>query len=404
MQDTGMTVLAMSIPLASAMQPGHQPALDLPGHASIRPRVSETGTALLPISAGQHQLALIAGLPCSQSYLIADLCRKLFAHRHGDCELLVVTDLTPETVERIAIVTGPVLFLAESADRALVQVARDAEFPIVVLNQRFSVAAHDYVATRGVSPQDAMRTMTRAQIGIEGLSEIPRAAVQEIGSDESALAVIERIAGALAISDGYAALLEADCDLTRPLSEIANEAMPHGYSPHDDDVQEMFRSLEAFYGFHPERSGGVLNVPLAALPDGVPPHLPATGAIDLTGVPRCLTFGPYFHLPKGRWKISFMFHSSGNISSNTLGFEVAVDHEIKVNQYFDVTASGKFAFECEFTVEDPYSSLEFRTYLLRGSIEGEFRPLALTIAPPAEGQSSTNRAIGAMTHAADPFN
>jgi hypothetical protein len=372
-------------------------ALDLPHQAAIRPRVIEPGTALLPISSGQHHLALIAGLPCSQSYLIADLCRELFARRHGACDLIVVKDLDPDTVERISAATGPVLFLAEGSDRALADVAREAAFPIVVLNQRFSKAAHDFMATHGVSLQDTMRTMVRAQIGIEGIGDIPRATVLELRPDDLVAGLVERIAAALALPTADLPEMVVNRDLARPLATVLEET--HPAAAPDDEAAEALQTLEAFYGFHPEGSGGVLQVPLAALHDGAPPHLPATNAIDLTGVPRCLTFGPYFHLPKGRWNVRFTFHSAGNISSNTLGFDIAADHEVKVDQYFDVTASGKFAFDCEFTVDDPYAYLEFRTYVLRGAIEGQFRPLSLTIESCPESRTPGSRTVRDRTAA-----
>lgn len=358
----------------------------------MRRDVIATDTALLPVFAGQHHLALIAGLPCSQSHLIADLCRDLLARQHGGCELIVIKDLDSSTRESLAAATGPILLFAEGADAALETAAREGAFPVVVLNQRFSAAAHDYLATRQASLQDTMRAVVRAQIGIEGLAAIPRATVIDLRPDEQASVLFERIAAALSLSVEQVAPLVADRGLARPLAAMLEDAAPSGDAAAADTAADtaadeadgMFRTLEAFYGFHPEGSGGTLHVPLEALLDGAPPHLPATEVIDLTGVPRCLTFGPYFHLPRGNWKVRFTFHSGGNASGNTLGFDVAVDQEIKVDQYFEVTASGKFAFECDFAVDDPYSYLEFRTYVLRGSIGGQFRALSLTIERSAD--------------------
>lgn len=336
----------------------------------------ETVSANLPDLAGTSPFGLIAGLPTALTYLTADLCRDMLARVYGACEVVVLNDLGAESVGRIAAANERVLFLTEVPDAAVVAMAKAAEWPLLVLDQRFGTASRDFMAAREAGVLDAVRTMARCQIGLEELADAPRAIVfgAEVGRPASEL--VDRIATAFSIGAGAARALidQRGCD--RPLCDVLTEVFAYEKMLPNEEVDGLLDRLDVFYGFCPDGRMPTLDVPMATLLEATAPHMPATNPIDLMGPARCLTFGPYLYLPRGRWKARFTFLSKGNASSNTLGFDIVTAQHIEIDRTFDVTVSGKFAFDCEFAINDPHSPIEFRTFLRRGSIEGRFQPLS----------------------------
>lgn len=333
---------------------------------------------LAPVTLEGEQLALIGGLPSSLTYFAAHLGHDMLSRRHGGCALVSLNDLGTATVERIAEAEGPLLSLAEVPDIDVVRFAQAGSFPIVIIEQSFAEACHEYIAARSFAPAETVRTLARAQVGIDALAAIPRATPLGAAARESAVSLADHIAAALGIGDEIRRTVIAERALERPLPAVLDELFAHRAVVTKTEETEFFNELDRFYGRHADTLIR-LEVPPWALIEARAPHLPASGAIDLIGPARCLTFGPYLNLPQGRWRACFTFIASDNASGNTLGFDIACDQEIKVDRWFDFREAGKFAFTCEFETRDPFSPLEFRTFLRRGSIGGEFQPVSLTL-------------------------
>ncbi len=353
---------------------------------------TQTGTAIVPAFVTTERLAMLCGLPCSLTYFAADLARDMLARAHGACEVVPLNDLSAATCQKLAEAEGRVLALGEVPDAAVADLANEGSFPIIIIAQSFADAARDFMAARGAELLDTVRTMARAQVGLDALAEIPRAAVLTPESDQPASALAERIAAALRVDAGIVSSILQERNLDRPLWEVLDETFAHEKLLPSGEVDEILLQLDDFYGLQPDGGRTKLEVPMAALLEAEAPHLPATNRIELVGPARCLTFGPYFYLPCGHWRARFTFHSTDNASINRIAFDIATDQEIKVDRMFDVDASGIFAFECEFEVHDPYSPLEFRTFLRQGSIEGTFTPLSLTLERCDSGEETTRLA------------
>src|SRR5690606_38546176 len=152
---------------------------------------------------------------------------------------------------------------------------------------------------------DTVRTMARAQVGLDALAEIPRAVVLTPEGEELASALAERIAAALGVASEVVSPMLQERNLDRPLAEVLDETFVHQRLLPSEEADEMHGMLDAFYGCQPDGGRTKLEVPMAALLEAEAPHLPATNTIGLVGPARCLTFGPYFYLPRGRWKASF---------------------------------------------------------------------------------------------------
>ena len=336
------------------------------------------GTALSLISKSLEPVALIAGLPSSLTYFAADLCRDLLARRHGACEVISLNNLESATVEKIGATSGPALFLCEVPDAAVAAMAKDAAFPILVLDHDFVAASYDFMAARNANLLDTARTMARAQMGLFALADISRAAVVRVDQHEAPALLAKSIAASLGMSREIVSDMIEARSLARPLTEVLDEIFVHEKLSRSDEMEDILQRLGRFYG-SPLESRTALDVPMGMLLQATPPYQPATYTLELLGPARCLTFGPYLYLPRGRWRSNFTFLSLDNVSGNTIGMDVAADQEIKFDRDFDINVSGKFTFSSEFDIEDPFYPIEFRTFLRRGSIGGVFQPLSLTL-------------------------
>ena len=343
----------------------------------------ETGTALSRIPTGKDPLALICGLPTSPTRFAAEVCRDLLYRRHGACEVVDFNDLGPDTLERVTAAVGPTLFLAEVPEPAVVGMLRTADFPIFVLDCDFSAACRDFMGARHVKLSDTVRVMSRAQIALQAIADIPRAVTIAVSEHESAALLVERIASALGIEDETWRTVVDERDFDHPLPQLLDTLFGHDKLVPSDEVDSVLGKIEGFYGISEARGTGIGEVPLDLLLEGEPPHLPATNTLELVGPARCLTFGPYLCLPAGRWRLRLRFTASANASTNTLGFDVTADEEVKVSQDYVVATAGKFEFTCDFQIEDAFYPFEFRTYLRRGAIEGSFSPTSLVLEPTA---------------------
>ncbi len=309
----------------------------------------EPVTALSPIPSKSNHLALIGGLPCSVTYFAAELCRDLLARKHGACEVIALNDLSEATLEKIAAIDLPAMFLSEIPDAAVVEALSQSDFPILIIDQRVSDASRDFMAAREAKLLDTVRTIARAQIGLGALLEIPRGELVAADQAQSAADLARQIARA--------------CDVDEMLAQRM--------------IDE--RQLDRFYTFHPERAASPWHMPVDLLVEAAPPYLPATDPLNLLGPARCLTIGPYLYLPSGDWKGVLTFTSSSNRSTNTIGFDVTADEEIKLEENFEISVDGKFSIELHFRISDPYYPFEFRTHLRRGAIDGELRLHSLAL-------------------------
>jgi hypothetical protein len=94
--------------------------------------------------------------------------------------------------------------------------------------------------------------------------------------------------------------------------------------------------------------------------------------LALIGPARPLIWGPYMHLPKGKWIASMEFEVSDNHSPNTVVAEVLVDWKSETRGEFDLPIQGIFVWNLEFEISDISKPVEVRLTLTRSAIEGTF--------------------------------
>lgn len=309
---------------------------------------------------------LICGLPGRRLSEAIEFVRQSCVHATGHCTVINVNAMTDEVLREIGASDGPMLLWADSPGQDTVRWVHSSNAPVLLVEVPFQEAAREFMVTREASLSDCARVLALARTGWWQLAQFPRSIIVDI-----AQGVGTRIAPVLASWQVASPQFSPDgAGYDEP--ELAMDPPPAWNA-------EAISQLHAFYGKVASTEACEMTVPLPLLFDGAPPHLPVAGTIDLTGPVRALSFGPFLYLPRGQWVLSFSFETSLNRSGNSLMFDIFVDSEAKCVTEFDLAYDGHLEFECEFAVEDPWSTFEFRSHLRRGAIEGRYTPLALRI-------------------------
>lgn len=95
------------------------------------------------------------------------------------------------------------------------------------------------------------------------------------------------------------------------------------------------------------------------------------GPIEMLGPARCLSYGPYLHLPMGRWDIAVEASVEENLSGNRIEIQFAHGDTI-VSDGFDLPKTGAFLVRAHLEIHEPRTPLEIRIFMREGAIEGRF--------------------------------
>ena len=101
------------------------------------------------------------------------------------------------------------------------------------------------------------------------------------------------------------------------------------------------------------------------------PDSPAPLAADLTGGARILYYGPYLHLPAGRWTARMLVGFSAGSRGTPFSIEV-YGSKLLARATMVPQAKGIFTASFKFSNDAPYDAIEIRVRTDRGAIEGQF--------------------------------
>jgi hypothetical protein len=146
-------------------------------------------------------------------------------------------------------------------------------------------------------------------------------------------------------------------------------------SPMDDDRQDRLsfeRKLQFYQG-----EGGQHPLSRVVWPAEVFVHVdsgdtPLAGKIDLTGPQRPLINGPWFGLPRGRWRASIEFEVSSNMMGCVMNVNVVGGRLLRQGR-FELPESGNHSCALDFNHDDARSPIMLQFFLERAVLQGEFR-------------------------------
>ncbi len=308
---------------------------------------------------------LVCGLPGRRLSTVIELVRRALANATGQCSVINVNTLTDAVTSDLESGDGPVLLWTDSPGRDVVRWVRATGMLVLLVDQPFDEVGAEFMVSREAGFSDSARVLALSRIGWWRLAELPTATILDVSQS-----VASGLADALEQWNIAALLPPDDADAASAAASDLPMPLPG---------ENLMIGLAAFYGLPCGADSQRLEIDLRLLFDGAPPHSPLSGPIDLTGPVRALTFGPFLYLPHGEWMLHFTFEAGMNRSGNSLMFDVFVDNEAKCATEFHLPHDGQFAFDCRFSVRDPWSTFEFRSHLRRGAIEGLFTPLSLEL-------------------------
>jgi hypothetical protein len=130
--------------------------------------------------------------------------------------------------------------------------------------------------------------------------------------------------------------------------------------------------------------------PLSCFYWGDHPGEAAPPIVDLLGPRRTLYYGPYFHVPRGRWRVDVQLFFSDDVRDTNFVIDVVTGMHSDVELakvWIRPPGGGLFLASFPAIIERPEEKIEIRVRLDRGAIEGQvgLRQVALHPAD-ADGQ------------------
>lgn len=122
--------------------------------------------------------------------------------------------------------------------------------------------------------------------------------------------------------------------------------------------------------------------PLSCFYSGDQPGEQAAPIMDTTGPARILYYGPYFHLPPGRWQVAIQMFFSNDVPASMLAAEIR-GSETLARIEFRPAHGGLFQADMTLPVARPEERIELRLWLLSGTISGQFGLRQVLLTPPA---------------------
>ncbi|OCJ07058.1 hypothetical protein A6U86_08200 [Rhizobium sp. AC27/96] len=156
---------------------------------------------------------------------------------------------------------------------------------------------------------------------------------------------------AAAVIVGYLTPKEEVPELSESLRELAGKVLrPLQFGHSEAAIPSIFWPRETFLAG--DRLGEGLD-----------------SSLDLTGGARCLIYGPYLHLPPGRWDAKFFFEVEEDCHGQIFTLEI---HAKELLGKLRVCPQGTGPFETAVPVEvlDPRTPIEIRLMMDSGAIEG----------------------------------
>jgi hypothetical protein len=114
---------------------------------------------------------------------------------------------------------------------------------------------------------------------------------------------------------------------------------------------------------------GPIRWPPEAFILGDDPKSAPVGVVDMTGKFRCLVFGPYLHLPPGRWCATTILAAAADAFHEQIAIDVFTDKRL-AEKFIPLDRPGVYRISVEFEVLDPTIPIQVRISNLRAPFEG----------------------------------
>lgn len=348
------------------------------------PRFDAGGAVAALDRAGAAIPLAVGGLPSPESIFTVHSVAEIIRRTRGTVRGVALNAGADAGLLAEASAAAPIVPYFDAPDRDACAALLATGAPIVVVMGDFAQTAQFCMVARELDPLQAARFVSQSFCCLAPLRRhsqvrsITLDKVQDLGS------WFDEVAGWLGLDPSmwsdtrtqmvaeYAAWPTVDAAINA-LVPNAHAAML-GWEHVPAATQALFATFATSYHaaamdaiFWPGESILEPGSPVASVGDAIP----------LTGPARLLTFGPFMHLPPGRWRARYQFQVDAHPAGNAIVFDVAHGAEVLVSHRVSIDQAGTFGIDCEFLVHEPRLAVENRAILAEGSIGGFFKPMGI---------------------------
>jgi hypothetical protein len=262
-------------------------------------------------------------------------------------------------------------------------------FVIALEEPQSCVAA--LMADHGASFLDAIRNVASAMGTIQPLMKAPGALILRAEDRTDMTAMAAAIAAHYGLGADSEAIAGAATSLTHDLSSPGGLIAP---LPPVQAEPEQSPFECGFSRMLPDLMEGALQPAWTALQEGPQevhwhrdlffaadaPDRPLPPVLDVTGLGRCLIYGPYVHLPPGSWSCSLTLGCSHHAVGLTMVAEIFAA-SVLGRVSFEISEPGFFEIEFACVLPSQDHPVEIRLFNAEAAFEGHLALIQATMKP-----------------------
>ncbi|WP_377295141.1 hypothetical protein [Rhizobium sp. SG2393] len=343
-------------------------------------------------------MVFICAGPLSPNLLfVAKLLLALLERIHGLVDFVTANDIeTLRTALRERKSHVMVLVTNCPSEEISASIIRN-RLSILLVSQDFASLACHSMHMIGANFIGAVRDVTRQVSAISPVASSPGTARLPIAEHDTVHAVATRLMLMLGLSIDDDQLQTACRQVS---AENSTTTVIDAQGPTVEKGEDIYHSraillphelslakrLEESYGpLMDGRRPASIDIPTEMLIRAEPPHPHLEGTIELLGPSRILTFGPYMHLPIGRWRAELRFNVRDNYSGNEFAMDIYSGDSVLAFAKTRMPREGTFQAELEFDIASSQAPFEVRTFVYVGAIEGTLTIQSLRMTPLGSG-------------------
>jgi len=283
----------------------------------------------------------------------------------GERAVLFTTDLLDERLSALLCESGaPIIALADTAELAILTAAKLRQLSFLGAVRLSSL----YISSlQGVFAKAQTRVFASKSRAALVRDFVPRFLEAMRLTDNPAL--VERVLRRVAPDESRWSDLTVGEAVEAADPSTDSIAVPPEWSARE--IEALLQTAADYQQILDRRPLQPFVWPAALLHAANPEHhteLP----LQLVGPARLLVWGPYMHLPKGKWSAAMEFEVEDNVSGNSVVADILIGGEYAGMGEFNLPRRGIFTWKLDFEVKDVAKSIEVRLTLGKSAIEGTF--------------------------------
>jgi hypothetical protein len=330
---------------------------------------------------------IVVGAPSVLSVWGFDLVR-IIAAQLASAKICTVdrtdeVEVVPENPDR-----PRVICLVQYPSGSLVHIIRSAQLPVIAFIDEPIDSVRYMREALGCTFIEALRAQTAAAVVYKELRNNPGATLINRSTGGTAGTVAAQVLGRLSLGLDASAVTRLTEKFSLPL-ELALRRHVAGYLAPDtltmtsnEDAAVIGQVLRPMILMATAQKAEPICWPNSVFLFGDQPDKRAPPTAEVTGPARIIFYGPYFHLPAGRWQVRMII----SFSDDPLGIPFSVEvHGSALIAKAIIKPNGEGTFQVSFSMthDKPQDALELRIRNDEAAIEGRISLSQVLLIPEA---------------------